>query len=243
MSISPSTPRVRAVACRSLSSCHDCASTSAERRNGDSLPTDGTSGSNPGSIGVAVCSRDFADVDQTFARRGDERFEAAPALVERLGADVAAARVREDRRRRRRWESRCACAARLACGPAGAGAWRRAAGRRLSHARISPSRTVPSGRKSPASISSGNASEIISSPRDQTSVSPPRRMSCARMPSHFHSTNHSLKRAELLEVLFALPTLSSRATRGKTGTAWRPRRRLGRSSSGGSPRRSVSMRP
>ena len=59
------------------------------------------------------------------------------------------------------------------------------------HAMISPSSTVPSASVLPASAISGKLSVTISSPRDQINTSPRRRITCARMPSHFHSACHS----------------------------------------------------
>ena len=56
-------------------------------------------------------------------------------------------------------------------------------------------------QRRPASTSSGKRSVISSSPRDQRKTAPPRRMSCARMPSHFHSACHSPALAERLRRL------------------------------------------
>ena len=72
------------------------------------------------------------------------------------------------------------------------------------HGMISPSRTVPSGRKSAAAAISGNRSVTSSSPRDQMNVCASRRITCARMPSHFHSACHS----------DASPSASSSSSRG-----------------------------
>ena len=50
----------------------------------------------------------------------------------------------------------------------------------------------------PASSTSGNRPFSSSSPRDQRKVRPARRISCARMPSHFHSASHSATVAEAI---------------------------------------------
>ena len=60
---------------------------------------------------------------------------------------------------------------------------------RLSQARISPSSTQPSGRRAAAWASSGKRPVTNSSPRDHRKTSPRRRISWARMPSHFHSAS------------------------------------------------------
>ena len=65
-----------------------------------------------------------------------------------------------------------------------------AAGRR---GRRAPRRRAPcpSGRRDAAAAISGKRWVISSSPRDQRCTAPPRRTSCARMPSHFHSISQS----------------------------------------------------
>ena len=50
--------------------------------------------------------------------------------------------------------------------------------------------TVPSGRRSPSETISGYRSVTSSSPRDHKNVCWLRRMSCERIPSHFHSACH-----------------------------------------------------
>ena len=51
--------------------------------------------------------------------------------------------------------------------------------------------TVPAGSAAPTSAISGKRSVTSSSPRDHRKTSPRRRISCERMPSHFHSACHS----------------------------------------------------
>ncbi len=55
----------------------------------------------------------------------------------------------------------------------------------------SPSSTVPSGSGITAATISGKRSVTSSSPRDQIQTWLPRRTTCARMPSYFHSTIQS----------------------------------------------------
>ena len=85
--------------------------------------------------------------------------------------------------------------------------------RRSSHARISPSSTVPSGSARRGSTISGKRSVTSSSPRDQRKTSPARRISCARMPSHFHSACQSRDVAE------RLAAAARAARRGRTDRA------------------------
>ena len=72
-------------------------------------------------------------------------------------------------------------------------------GRSSRKASTSPSRTVPSGRRLAAAAISGKRWVMSSSPRDQRCRTPPRLTSCARMPSHFHSTSQPLTSPERLD--------------------------------------------
>ena len=75
-------------------------------------------------------------------------------------------------------------------------------GRSPAQGSSSPSMTVPSGSSAAGSSTSGNRPFSSSSPRDQRNVRPDRRISCERMPSHFHSAIHSDDRAERLDRRF-----------------------------------------
>ena len=74
----------------------------------------------------------------------------------------------------------------------------------------SPSSTVPSGKPMAACTTSGNRSVINSSPRDHIHTPAPRRTSCARIPSYFHSTSQ----------LPTSPNTSSSLTSSAGSTAW-----------------------
>jgi len=55
----------------------------------------------------------------------------------------------------------------------------------------SPSSTASRGKVAMADSTSGKRPSRRSSPRDHKAVSPARRISCRRMPSHFHSSSQS----------------------------------------------------
>ena len=98
---------------------------------------------------------------------------------------------------------------------------RTAAARRRAKASTSPSSTVPSGSGAAAAAISGKRSVISSSPRDQRYARPPRRTSCARMPSHFHSASQS---ARSPSASTARPRAARRGRTDRAATCPSPRR-------------------
>ena len=138
---------------------------------------------------------------------------------QRLATHVATARLPADRRRRARPARRLRIFAPSVLRPMRRCSCANGSGSPSFHGMISPSSTVPSGRNSAASASSGKRSVTSSSPRDQMNVCPSRRITCARMPSHFHSACHSAGVAELLELAL------ERVREDRTDTGARRRRR------------------